>query len=274
MKTTLFSWAVLVCLSTGIPMPIYNQKELRFDGTILFQSNFETADDLSRWTKEVCRPDAITLSDKVARKGRYSARFEFKKEDALLYKGFVRAELKQNFSIDTTGENWYGFSNFFPDDYISDPFPEVVAQWHEVPDWDLGETWRSPPISLEIRNDHYYVKVMWASAPVNTNRTKDGEIYYDLGAVDKNIWNDWVFHIKFSYTSTGILEVWKNKTNVVTRNGPNSYNDQHWPYFKLGIYKWAWSKGGAGSPEDERVLYVDEVRVGDRNSSLEAVSPK
>jgi hypothetical protein len=213
------------------------------------------------------------LSTNVARKGTSSARFEFAKTDPINYNGYLRAELQQDFKTDSTGDNWYGFSQFLPSDYVSDPVTEAVAQWHEVPDWDLGENWRSPPISMEIKNDHYFIKVMWASAAVNTNQTKDGEIYYDLGPVDKNKWNDWVFHIKFSYQSTGVLEVWKNKTKVLTRNGPNSYNDENFPYFKLGIYKWAWA-GSSSSPESKRVLYYDEVKVGNRNSNLDEVSPQ
>lgn len=241
--------------------------------TMLLESTFGHGKKFDDWSMEVCRPDAITLSKKVSRKGRYSARVEFAKTDPLLYKGFLRAELKQKFSSDSTGEMWYGFSHYL-EDWISDPNPEVVAQWHEIPDFDLGETWRSPPISLEIRNNRYTVKVLWASKPVNTNKTKDGEMFYDVGPVESNVWVDWVFHIKFRYDSTGILEVWKNKEQVLTRNGPNSYNDEHWPYFKLGVYKWPWAGGGSDSPESQRVLFLDEVRVGNRYSSLDEVSPK
>ena len=96
----------------------------------------------------------------------------------------------------------------------------------------------------------------------------------DLGPVDKNKWNDWVFHIRFSYKSDGILEIWKNKVKVFSMSGPNSFNDQHYPYFKIGIYKWGWNGWASYSPEDKRVLYVDEVRIGNRNSNLNEVSPR
>jgi hypothetical protein len=150
---------------------------------------------------------------------------------------------------------------------------EIIAQWHEVPDWDLGEKWRSPPISLGIENNRFYVKILWAAAAVNTNKTIDGEKKAILGNVEKEKWNDWVFHIRFSYREDGILEIWKNKEKVFEYYGPNSYNDENFPYFKIGIYKWGWNGWSGYSPEDERVLFYDEVKIGDRYANVATVSP-
>src|SRR5687767_10325459 len=36
-------------------------------------------------------------------------------------------------------ERWYASSVFVPADWRADPIRDVVMQWHEVPDWDLGE---------------------------------------------------------------------------------------------------------------------------------------
>jgi hypothetical protein len=274
MKAILPYFIFIVSLLAGLAKNGFCQQSNGSIETILFESLFESENTLTHWSKEVCRKDAITISNKVSRKGKSAVRFEFSKTDPLQYNGYLRAELKQAFKSDETGENWYAFSHYLPKDHLADPVPEVLAQWHEIPDWDLGEDWRSPPISLEIKNDHYYVKVLWASNPVNSNRTKDGELFYDLGPVDKSKWTDWVFHIKFRYDSTGILEVWKNKTKILLREGPNSYNDKRFPYFKIGIYKWGWASGGERSPENTRVIYFDEVRVGNRNANLSKVSPQ
>jgi hypothetical protein len=267
-------YLLLICLFLmNVEKNAFGQHGKGHRKIMLLESTFEHGKKFTDWSMEVCRPDAITVSKKVFRKGRYSARIEFAQTDPLLYNGFMRAELKQKFPSDTTGELWYGFSHYL-EDWVCDSYPEVVAQWHEIPDFDLGETWRSPPISLEIKDNRYTVKVLWASNAVNTNQTKDGEQFYDVGPVKSNVWVDWVFHIKFRYDSTGVLEVWRNKKKVLTRNGPNSYNDKHWPYFKLGIYKWPWAGGGSNSPESQRVLFLDEVRVGNRYSGLKEVSPK
>jgi len=241
-------------------------------GSLLLVSTFETAADFDKWTKEICRPDALTITREVARKGKGSARFEFAKTDVLNYDGYVRAEIHQG--SETDNERWYGFSNYLPADFGPDELAENIAQWHEIPDWDLGENWRSPPIAMGILKDRYYVKVLWAAAPVNSNRTKDGEKVIDLGPVDKQQWNDWVFHIRFSWKEDGILEVWKNKEKVLSMQGPNSFNDKYYPYFKIGIYKWGWKGWASYSQEDKRVLFYDEVRIGNQFSSLEEVSPR
>jgi hypothetical protein len=239
---------------------------------ILLESRFEDASDFDKWTKETCRSGSLCISTEVARKGKSSARFEFTKADVTDYNGYVRSELR--LTSETDNERWYGFSNYLTGDFVADPLAEKIAQWHEVPDWNLGEGWRSPPISLGVENDRYYVQILWAAAAVNTNDTRDGDKKVDLGAADKNKWNDWVFHIKFSYREDGILEIWKNKEKIFSYYGPNSFNDTHFPYFKIGIYKWGWKGWAEYSPEDKRVLFYDEVRIGNHQASLEQVSPK
>jgi hypothetical protein len=240
---------------------------------LVLYSAFESSTDFSKWSEEICRPTALTISSEIpARKGKSSARFEFAKSDVTNYNGYVRAEIHQDSPPDA--ENWYGFSSYLPTDFVADPMAEKIAQWHEIPDWDLGENWRSPPISMGIQNDHYNLQILWAAAKVNTNDTKDGEKDIDLGPVDKGKWNDFVFHIKFSYKSDGILEIFKNKVKIFSLYGPNSFNDENYPYFKVGIYKWTWNGWANYSPESKRVLYVDEVRIGNSKSNLNEVSPQ
>jgi hypothetical protein len=242
-------------------------------GKLLLETTFENEASLDKWYKEICRPSALIITKEITpRKGNGAARFEFDKSDVINYNKYVRAEIRQ--PSDVEAERWYGFSNYLPADFVTDPLAEKIAQWHEVPDFDKGENWRSPPVSMGIENGRYYVHIMWAAAAVNTNNTKDGEKRIDLGPVDKSKWNDWVFHIKFSYKSDGILEIWKNKEKVLTYNGPNSFNDKTYPYFKIGIYKWGWNGWASYSPESKRVLYYDEVRIGDEHADLNLVSPK
>ena len=239
---------------------------------ILLECSFEDSTDFKKWTKETCRPGSLGISTEVARKGKSSARFEFTKADVNNFNGYVRAELR--LGSETDNERWYGFSNYLPRNFVADPLAEKIAQWHEIPDWELGESWRSPPISLGIENDRFYIQLLWAAATVNTNNTKDGEKKADLGPIDKNKWNDWVFHIKFSWRSDGIVEIWKNKQKIFSYHGPNSFNDKHLPYFKIGIYKWGWKGWATYSPEEKRVLFYDEVRIGNRYANFDLVSPK
>ena len=240
---------------------------------VTLTTTFEDASAFNGWAKEICRPTALTISSEVTpRKGKGVARFEFMKSDVTNYNGYVRAEIHRD--CPTDAENWYAFSNYLPTDFVTDPMAEKIAQWHEVPDWDLGENWRSPPISLGVENGRYYVQILWAAAAVNTNNSKDGEKKVDLGPVDKGKWNDFAFHIKFSYKADGILEIYKNKVKIFSLYGPNSFNDKNYPYFKIGIYKWGWNGWASYSPESKRVLYMDEVRIGNKNANLNDVSPQ
>jgi hypothetical protein len=241
------------------------------DDSLLLHCTFEAPADFDKWTKETCRPGSLYISKLVARKGKAAARFEFTKADVLEFKGQVRSELR--LGSEQENERWYGFSNYLPRDFVADPLAEKIAQWHEIPDRELGENWRSPPISLGIENDRFYVQILWAAAAVNTNDTKDGNKKVDLGPVEKAKWNDWVFHIRFSYKEDGLLEIWKNKEKVFNYAGPNCYNDLRLPYFKIGIYKWGWKGWAEYSPEDKRVLYYDEVRIGNYKADLQTVSP-
>jgi len=256
-------FVVLLVFSAPASMDVNN---------LILQSSFENEADFTNWQKETCRLGSLTISTEVARTGNASARFELSKADVTDFKNFVRSELRLNSEKDK--ERWYGFCNYLPIDFIADPLAEKIAQWHEVPDWDLGEGWRSPPISLGIINDRFYVQVLWAAAAVNTNRTKDGEKTIDLGYAEKNKWIDWVFHIKFSYRNDGIIEIWKNGLKVLSYTGPNSYNDENYPYFKIGLYKWGWDGWASYSPEDKRVIFFDEVKIGDRHANMEKVSPQ
>ena len=55
--------------------------------------------------------------------------------------------------------------------------------------------------------------------------------------MERGAWTDWVFHVKWSYGPDGVLEVWKNSQKIVTKSGPNTFNDARGPYMKMGIYK-------------------------------------
>jgi hypothetical protein len=54
---------------------------------------------------------------------------------------------------------------------------------------------------------------------------------------------------------------------VVDHRGPNSYNDEVVPYFKVGLYKRKWNM------VSKRVLYADEVRIGNGNATYSDVAP-
>ncbi|RDC62691.1 heparin lyase I family protein [Adhaeribacter pallidiroseus] len=90
---------------------------------------------------------------------------------------------------------------------------------------------------------------------------------FDLGAVTKDKWLDIVYHVKHSYRSDGVLQMWINGKKVVDYYGPNSYNDGVSPMLKMGIYKRNWYKA------TKRVLYIDDIRVGSGSAGYNDVAP-
>ena len=213
---------------------------------------------------EHAKDHSFQLEENIIREGSTSGRFEIKKSDPQIWGG-NRTEMSQSKST-TQSEGWYGFSQFFPVNYGSDGTGDVIGQWHDVP--DAGEaTNRSPSNALIASDDKLKWMVRWDADRIMTDGYSDGTIYIDLGKIPKGRWIDWVVHIKYSHTNTGILEVWMDGVKVINRqNMPNAYNDEKYPYFKFGVYKWDW-----GNAATERVIYYDEVKIGNKNSSYDEV---
>ncbi len=235
--------------------------------TILFKENFD-AGNLGKFKVSGIPPVAILAP---SRTGSHCMRSHLKAEEK-------RSEVKVYKGYATIGnEYWYGFSIFLSEGFANNDNWEHVAQWHGTPDFDIGENWRSPVMSLMTANAYqtetrgeWTVNVRWDS---KRNTFESGEVVYEgtktfeFGPYKTGVWTDWVYRVKWSYESDGLLEIWKNHKKVLEYDGPNCYNDAVGPYFKMGIYR-----GGRGAI-DTRIVYHDEFRWADGNSTYEDVAP-
>ena len=61
-----------------------------------------------------------------------------------------------------------------------------------------------------------------------------------------------------------------------SKEGPNCFNDKTGPFFRFGLYKWPWryTRDKHPSRTEHRVLYYDEIRIGDANAGYELVAPR
>lgn len=258
----------ILCLLVSCCIQVKAQKVSK----LFVQDAFELDSYLGNWAnREACCSYSIVRSNSVARDGKYSVRFELNKDDIPVHGG-KRAELITWREPTPDAERWYRFSIFLPEEFGIDSVEEIVAQWHEVPDFDLGETWRSPPIALQINKDKWVASVMWASDAVNTNKTLSGKKSEQLGVIEKGKWVDWIFHIRFSHKDDGVLQIWKDGNQVLDYTGPNYYNDRVGPYFKIGIYKWRWQDVHNKSVVTQRILYFDRVKISDQSTTLQRMS--
>lgn len=216
--------------------------------------------------------NAPTVTTEIARAGRHSLKTSLdRNRDACSYRTEVSGP-----SAEVGKEYWYGFSVFLPDDYVPDSIWEIVAQWHGVPDLNEGEQWRNPAMALSTTAGRWGWVVRW-DAKRNTfasgKRQYGGTREFDLGPCRRNVWTDWVMHVKWSYESDGILQVWKSGEKVIDYTGPNTFNDAKGPFFKMGLYK-GWQK--PTTPSDavsKRVLYHDEFRMGGPNATYKDGAP-
>lgn len=231
---------------------------------IIYSNSFEGKFEKKSTNFEACCENSIVTTRKVSKTGINSLRFELNDTDSDVAGG-KRSEIIFHQEKYPNIDRWYKFNTYFSSDYGIDSIPEIIAQWHEIPDWDIGESWRSPPISLQTRNGFWYVVVLWASEKVNSNKSISGQKIFKIGKVKTANWDEWVFHIKFSYSKSGRIQLWRKDKLVLDYNGPNYYNDEVGPYFKMGIYKWEWNSYDIKRTTHKRVLYVDDVIIGNEN---------
>jgi hypothetical protein len=232
---------------------------------ILASYNFDAG--VGEWyERNTCCDWSATLNDSIKRAGANSMRVELRKGD--LIKGTPWSEF--GLSPNKNQEEWFAFSVYFPASFVKDTMEESIVQWQSLPDFSLGETWRSPPLLFGVLNDSLVLEIRTDSRKI----TQQGEYAFErlnLGPVEKMNWLDWVFHIRWAYDNTGIIEIWKNGTLVMTRIGkPNSYNDAMYPYFKIGLYKWGWGQK-VKTAVNSRVIFIDEIKVGNENSGYDKV---
>lgn len=200
-----------------------------------------------------CCTHSIQRTNALARSGSYSTRYELRKTDGDVG-GSKRAETSRSSKEDLTStyERWYGASYFLPTDFATDRSPEILTQWH----CEKG----NPPLALWVKDGKWQI-------------VKFGNQVSIIGTAEKNKWTDFVFHVKWSPGTGGLVEVWKNGVKMYSRTGQSIYTGlRYGVYMKSGIYKWQW-KTGTVSTTTKRVVYIDDVRIGSNLAKYSDVAP-
>ena len=195
----------------------------------------------------------VQRSSNFARTGSYSARYQLNKTDGDVG-GSKRSETSRSIYDEPVikVERWYGASYFLPTEFVNDKAPEILTQWKT----DNG----SPALALWTINGTWRI-------------VKFGDQTTTIGNYDKAKWTDFVFHIKWSKSTDGLIEVWKNGVKVHSQSGPTLYSGDTMLYMKSGIYKWPWKTGSYGSTTTQRVIYIDDVRIGSNLATYYDVAP-
>lgn len=187
--------------------------------------------------------------------GSRAARFEVRKDEPLVKNG-KRSEVTIIHGSQLPGRDmWYSYAIYFPENYRYDSKQEVLNQWYQD---------RTPATALRAEDDRIYLHTGNEYEP-------DNRVEFDLGPINKGIWNTFVFHIIHSHSPDGLVEVWRNGVKLLTRKGGNMYDVGIMPKFKLGVYKSAFKYGT--SDVDRRIVYYDNIKVGNEIATLEEMDP-
>jgi len=236
---------------------------------LLFAADFENGVYDSTLLK--VSGNAPTVTKEISRRGTYAVKSELNR---LASSG---SSYRTEFSLSEPatkpgGEYWYGFSVYLPDDYVADNIYEILAQWHSSPD-SSAECCLNPPVALHSGNGQWTVSTIWDSRPITEAATYEGNRSYKLGAYKRGAWTDWVFHMKWSPKSDGLIQVWQNGKKVVDSAGPIAFNDARGPYFKFGLYKGWRNPTSPVGVVSTRKLYHDEIRVASGAGRYADVAP-
>lgn len=247
-------------------------------GTARFYRTFEETSPLSGVNVESGHSYSATVSTTRALNGTQSLRLELRATDADVA-GSRRVEL--NLSYAAQRKEWYAFALYLPSANYStpDPHAEQFCQWHAVP--DSGEDWGTPAKSVQLVNNKIRVKIGYNDNAIG--RTVLGEQVFNMPtALALDTWHRFVFEIYHDHRTVanggqGMFKMWINDELKVDHVGPNSFNDQALPYFKIGCYKWPWATEYNGQYVtagcNPRILYFDEIKIGNHESNYTFMRP-
>ena len=147
-------------------------------------------------------------------------------------------------------DEWWAHSVLFPSDYVFPPGPGagIVMDFHHNSSSGQAnfELQTIPGIGLRLRG--------YGGPTLNAGQYQ--AVIADpygapVGSVVKNVWYDFVYHVKWSGGSGGKMEAWLNGKKVLTYNGPTLYTGISC-YLKLANYHAAF--GQASSVIHDRVV--------------------
>jgi len=187
----------------------------------------------------------ITATTEQANEGTKSFKSVVKKTDPSISGGY-RSEITFP-GITDQGEKWYGYSTYFESIPLGGGH---VVQWH--PNNSTG----SATLSLWTGDGKFMVVRNPSGTNVNTYQSNTQTI------VAKR-WYDIVWHVKWSSSSDGLIEMWIDGVKYFSYTGVTA---QTGVYFKLGQNLWVRNNDG--------IIYYDNIRIGGSGSTYNDVAPE
>ena len=259
-----------------------NEKDV-FDcqQTIIFQDDFKSG--LSKWKLSInAEKDHASLDKQTEEKlirieaapdsdeGRMAVRCVVPRTV-----GTFRSEIALPHE-DGFQERWYGVRIYVPKDWVfeSDSGGDIVMQWKALTS-EAKQDKAYPPLSIAIKGDRWVVNRSFGAMDNINHNVEPLD-----GTVEKGRWVSWVIHVKWSLENDGLVQIWKDRKQVIAVKGPNTYSIKSiTPYFKTGLYHPQWKRKNEDkfnkevTTLSERVIYTADVKIGNEHAKFEDVSP-
>ncbi|MBC8154139.1 MAG: heparin lyase I family protein [Bacteroidetes bacterium] len=238
--------------------------------TLINNDSFENNKLANFWSPELMTPTAGLITKEQTRAGKQAMRFSWKPTQADGTNKMLHSELATASPANGETERWYGYSSFMPSaNMANDDQITIVSQWHGVADPGFSDS--VPPLRFEVKSDQLQLVYVASSKPIVKllqHPTSQKEIA--LGTVSYDRWVDYVVHVKWDANGkTGLLQVWQDGVLKVDDQNINiGYPQIQKPYWKVGLYCWTGKSRAA-----EKVIYCDEVRIGNATAGYDAVKP-
>src|SRR5438132_1065806 len=131
-------------------------------------------------------------------------------------------------------DEWWAHSLMFPPGYVPPPVASVW-KWGALFDFHNSSPGGGQP-NFMVYATPTGLELYMAGGPNTVNRPSDPGYYsIAIGPITKNVWYDFVYHVKWSSGSDGLFQAWLNGKQVMNYSGPNLYVSQSC-YLKIANY--------------------------------------
>src|SRR5437763_11840802 len=122
-------------------------------------------------------------------------------------------------------EEWWAHSLMFPPGYVP-PAVAAVWNWGALFDFHHSAAGGGQP-NFMVYATPTGLELHMAGGANTVNRPSDPGYYsIAIGPITKNVWYDFVYHVKWSSGSDGLFQAWLNGRQVMNYSGPNLYVGQ------------------------------------------------
>ena len=245
----------LAALALSLPLSIVGVQKAQ--AKIIFSSDFnQGTKGFVEQTEGCSNSKAFSTVSTPARAGGKALKIAMKDCDK-------RSEIYVK-AIEDGEEHWAGWSLYIPKDYpINGNRPSVFQQ---LPIRMWGKSMLKDHLKKECSNPAKHDmkvksgKFIYTGLLVDNKRKEIGCRNYSL-QLKQGQWTDFVMYVKTDGVKEGVLKIWQDGKLMVDHRGSLGTASGRW---KFGLYQ---------GQRTNRHIYVDALKIGDKNSSYAEVAP-